>query len=170
MTGEAYKPLKLRVRDEDDLTVLSTLLQDALLPVQDMTFLPREKRFVMVLNRFCWERAPEPLDLSGQEEEEEEEGDVRFEDVGGDDLYHRVNAGLTFDNVKLARFRGFDQDKRGLILELLSIEARDKSLFLRFAEGAEVELVISRLSGHLEDLGEPWPTTRRPAHPDKDEA
>jgi hypothetical protein len=168
MSGEALKPLKLRVKDEDDLTVLSTLLQDALLPVQDMTFLPREKRFVMVLNRFCWERAPEPLDLSAEEEDDGE--DVRFEEVTGDDLYHRVNAGLTFDHVALARFRGFDQDQRGLILELLSVEAKDKSLFLRFAEGAEVELVISRLSGHLEDLGEPWPTTRRPDHPDNDEA
>jgi hypothetical protein len=166
MAGETHKPLKLRVKDGDDLAVLATLLQDALLPVQDMTFLPRDKRFVMVLNRFCWERAPEPLDFT---DEEESDQDVRFEEVTGDDLYHRVNAGLTFDNVKLARFRGFDQEQRGLILELLTIEAHDKSLFLRFAEGAEVELVVSRLSGHLEDLGEPWPTTRRPDHPDEED-
>ena len=170
MNEQAYKPLKLRVKDEEDLTVLSSLLQDAVLPVQDMTFLPGERRFVMVLNRFRWERAPETLAFEEEDAGEDQEEDVRFEDVTGASLYERVNCGLTFDNVKLARFRGFDPEERGRILELLALEMRDKSLFLRFADEVEVELVIQRLSGHLEDLGEPWPTTRRPSHPDDDQA
>lgn len=167
MTSGSFKPLKLRVRDGDDLTVLSSLLQDALLPVQDMTFLKSERRFVMVLNRFCWERAPEPFD--SDEEEDEGEDDAAFQDVG-DSVYERVNCGLTFDNVSLARFRGFDMEERGQILELLTIQMDGKNLLLRFAEGAEIELVTKRVSGHLEDLGEPWPTTRRPYHPDDEDA
>ncbi len=164
MTSGSFKPLKLRVRDADDLTVLSSLLQDALLPVQDMTFLKNERRFVMVLNRFCWERAPEPFEVD--EDEDEGEEDAAFEDVG-DSVYERVNCGLTFDEVSLARFRGFEMEERGQILELLAIQMEGKNLLLRFAEGAEIELVTKRVSGHLEDLGEPWPTTRRPYHPDE---
>jgi len=167
MTGTPFKPLKLRVKDADDLTVLSSLLQDALLPLQDMTFLQKERRFVMVLNRFCWERAPEAIDFEAEEEDSGE--DVAFAEVGPGTVYERVNCGLTFDHVSVARFRNLDLEDRGRILELLAIERKGESLVLRFAQEAEIELVLTRLSGHLEDLGEPWPTTRRPKHPDGDE-
>ena len=54
-------PLKLRAEDEEDLAVVSTILQDALVPVAEMAYLPEEKRFVLVANRFKWEAPPAPL-------------------------------------------------------------------------------------------------------------
>ena len=171
MEGKPFKPLKLRVKDADDLTVLSSLLQDALLPVQDMTFLQKERRFVMVLNRFCWERAPEAITFDADEDEEDEESqeDVSFAEVGPGTVYERVNCGLTFDKVSVARFRNLDLEDRGRILELLAIEQKGERLLLRFADEAEIELVTTQIRGHLEDLGEPWPTTRRPDHPVEEE-
>lgn len=46
--------LKLIALDAEDLAVVSAHLQDAVLKVADMAYLPREKRFAMLVNRFDW--------------------------------------------------------------------------------------------------------------------
>ncbi len=51
-------PLKLRGEDEDDLAVISAVLQDALVAVGEMAYFPEEARFVLVANRFRWESPP----------------------------------------------------------------------------------------------------------------
>ncbi|MGB1175940.1 MAG: DUF2948 family protein, partial [Candidatus Puniceispirillaceae bacterium] len=48
--------LRLRAISPDDVEVLSTLLQDAIIPGEDMTFDRSGQRFIMVANRFCWDR------------------------------------------------------------------------------------------------------------------
>src|SRR3546814_13804416 len=48
----ADKPLKLRAHDPADMDVVAALLQDALVPLGDMTYIAKEKPFVMVANRF----------------------------------------------------------------------------------------------------------------------
>jgi hypothetical protein len=165
MAGTAeYQPLRLRIRDAEDLGVVAAVLQDALVPVQDMRFLPAEKRFVMIANRFCWERAPEALDAG--EEAEEPQGDASFREAQGSSVYQRVNCGLGFERVRGARLRGFDLADRGRILELLTLDLSGERLHLTFAGNAAIELTLERVSGFLEDLGEPWPTLRRPVHPD----
>ena len=52
-------PLKLLALDEEDLQVLSSHLQDAVVRVGDMAYLPSQKRFAAILNRFDWESASE---------------------------------------------------------------------------------------------------------------
>ena len=47
--------LKLRAEDAEDLTVVSACLQDALVPVGDLTYLAHEQAFVGVFNRYRWE-------------------------------------------------------------------------------------------------------------------
>ena len=49
--------LKLLAFDADDLAVISANLQDALLRVGDLAWLPAEQRFVAVSNRFDWVEA-----------------------------------------------------------------------------------------------------------------
>jgi hypothetical protein len=49
--------LKLIALDEEDLAVVSSLLQDAVVRAADMTYLPQQKRFAAIVNRFDWERA-----------------------------------------------------------------------------------------------------------------
>ena len=73
----SQEPGRLRLFAEalDDLSVISALVQDALVPLGDMAYLPAEKSFMMALNRFRWE--------SGEDAETRE----------------RVHAGLRFDRV-----------------------------------------------------------------------
>jgi hypothetical protein len=52
-------PLKLSAADAEDLQVIAAICQDALVPVGEMAFLQDEKRFVLALNRFRWDQAPE---------------------------------------------------------------------------------------------------------------
>jgi hypothetical protein len=49
--------LKLIALDGDDLKVVSAHLQDAVLKVGDMAFVPSERRFAAILNRFDWTSA-----------------------------------------------------------------------------------------------------------------
>ena len=76
--------LKLRAEDAEDIAVIATCLQDALVQVSDIAYLPEERRFVMVANRFCWEDCGQP---------------------DGSALFSRVHCGVVFDGV--ARVRRF---------------------------------------------------------------
>ena len=49
--------LKLIALDKDDIEVVSTHLQDAVLKVGDIVWRPAERRLVLGLNRFDWEAA-----------------------------------------------------------------------------------------------------------------
>ena len=49
--------LKLLALDEEDLAVLSAYVQDAVLKVGDLIYLPKEQRFAVAMNRFIWEKA-----------------------------------------------------------------------------------------------------------------
>jgi len=45
-------PLKIIARDAEDLAVVAACLQDALIPLNEMRYLPQERRFILVANRF----------------------------------------------------------------------------------------------------------------------
>ena len=49
--------LRLAAIDEEDLAVISAYVQDAVLKVGDMVYLPKEHRFALAMNRFTWEKA-----------------------------------------------------------------------------------------------------------------
>jgi hypothetical protein len=160
----ADAPLKLRARRHDDYRVLSALLQDALIPAREMTFLPSQRRFVVVANRFRWERS----DSGGMPDtpgaQESGKGDARFEDVEGSGYFERTHCGLCFDRVKAVRRRGFDPRDPGALLSLLAVTQDPEGVTLEFSGGAAIRLLGARISCHMEDLGEAWPTRWRPSH------
>jgi len=53
------EPLKLVALDKDDVEVISTHLQDAVVKVSDIVWRPAEQRLVLAVNRFDWEGAYE---------------------------------------------------------------------------------------------------------------
>ena len=57
MQVESLK-LRLLAHDSDDVSVLSALLQDAIIPGSDMSFDRKLNEFVIIANRFCWELEP----------------------------------------------------------------------------------------------------------------
>jgi len=144
--AEVTTPLRLRARDGDDLAVLSAALQDAIVPVHDVTFLRRERRFVMAVNRFCWE--------------------VPAEVVEGEQVWHRTLCGVRFEGIDSAQTRGLDLRDRARMLDLLAITADEGGIVLSFAGDASLRLAGAGIDVLLEDRGEAWPTPQRPQHPD----
>jgi hypothetical protein len=140
--------LKLAAIDEEDLSVLSAFVQDAVLKVGDMVYLPGERRFAVAVNRFVWEKA-------------DERGQHDFE---------RRRAALSFDRVLGVRTIGIDRNETGKILELLAVrfdgtEAPGGKVTLVFAGSAMVEIEVEVIEARLADLGAAWATRAKPNHP-----
>jgi Protein of unknown function (DUF2948) len=138
--------LKLAALDEEDLAVLSAHVQDAVLKVADMVYLPKEGRFVVAMNRFIWERA----------------GDKR-------PAYERRRAALTFDRVRAAKTSRIRRDQGEAVLNLLAIEfdpsdAPAGAIDLVFAGGGAVRLEVECIEARLADLGAAWATAAKPRH------
>jgi hypothetical protein len=148
--------LRLRAEDAEDIAIVAACLQDALVPVGDLRFLPDERLFVGVVNRFCWETAPPEPEATWPRAE-----DARFVGV---EHYQRVLSALCFETVRKVTRLGFDQRDHGYFLELLTIEPADGTVTLIFAEGIKVRLEVDRIACTLRDLVEPWPTQWRPRH------
>ncbi|MDJ0949325.1 MAG: DUF2948 family protein [Alphaproteobacteria bacterium] len=140
--------LKLRAMDTDDLGVISAVLQDGLVTFGDMEFLPEEQRFVLVVNRFCWE--------CGRETGEDPRS------------FERVHSGVCFNGVKSVRYRNLDRKNRANILELLAVKPENGLIDLLFAGRGRVRLEVERVECYVQDLDEPWPTAWRPHHPVSD--
>lgn len=141
-------PLKLKVEDEEDLAVVSAILQDALVAIGDMAYLPEERRFVLVANRFRWE----PPAARPRRD------------------FERRLSGLRVDHVREVQRRGFKLGERERLLVLLALRREGQALYLDFAGGSSIRLSIDALGCHLDDIGEPWPTQWRPRHPIADGA
>jgi len=138
------EPLKLVAFDEDDLAVISTHLQDAEVRSRDVVFLPREQRFVLIVDRFDWCAA--------------EHGETR-----------RRQAGLHFERVRKVSRAQFDQGTE-MPLTLIAIRFEPTSspagyVTLRFAEGGAVRLEVECLEAAMRDLGPVWSCEAAPAHP-----
>lgn len=154
--------LKLRAHDEQDLVVIASLLQDALVPVVDMAYIAKEKRFILVANRFDWSAAGDEAAVAPPQ------GDAAFEDAEEEPPFQRRNCGLCFDRVRAVRTRGLDLSDRDQILNLLTLESEPGSVTLYFSGGGAIRLETSAIRCHLEDLGEAWPTRWRPEHAQED--
>jgi hypothetical protein len=135
--------LKLSALDADDLGVISAAVQDALVAVRDCAYFKDEKRFVLLLNRFQWEADP-----------------------AVEAAHSRTHSALVFNEVTAVRHHQIPLDEPDRMLELLAVTLEnDGSVALRFASGRAIRLEIGRLACHLGDVGEPWPTPWKPAHP-----
>ena len=151
--------LKLRCEDKEDIVVLSSLLQDALVPMAELAWLPAEKCFVLVASRFIWSECVDVTLPVGE---------------AGIECYSRQNFGVTIDRVTGVRSRGIDIADKSRILELLAVTAEAKkdsaTIELIFAGGAGIRIDCEGIAVHGQDVGEPWPTMRRPQHPDVEAA
>jgi hypothetical protein len=139
--------LKLVAFDEEDLAVISACVQDAVLKVGDLVYLPKERRFALGMNRFIWEKAAD----------------------GSRKDYERRRAALTFDRVLSVKTSNIRRDRPDAVLELLacSFEATDAPagvITIVFAGGGAVRLEVEVIETRLADLGAAWATRARPSH------
>jgi DUF2948 family protein len=151
-------PLKIIAHDAEDLAVVSSCLQDSLIPLNEMRYLPQERRFIMVANRFRWERAAQGA------QEPPADKDAPFESDEDFGARQRTNAGICIDRVLAVRSRNIDRSRPDEFLSLLSVQLDGNKLTLLFAGGGIIQLEIEGLSLYLSDLGTAWPTQWQPDH------
>jgi hypothetical protein len=140
--------LRLIALDDEDLAIISANLQDSVIRVADMAYLPRTKRFALVAARFDWVCA-----ASGSNE--------------------RCETGLHFERVLKVARSGFDQTAAETRLNLLSIGFRAGDppagqVILTFSGDAAVRLDVECLEAQLRDLGPRWKAKGQPGHPIED--
>ncbi len=143
--------LTLIAFDAEDLGVVSTHVQDAILKVGDMVYQPRAKRFAAVLSRFDWQGALK-------------DGKVKPE---------RRQAALRFERVLSAKVSGIDLRRPGDVLSLLALQFEAKAagdpagaVTLLFSGGAGIRLEVECIEAELRDLGPQWRVRSRPRHPE----
>ena len=142
-------PLKLIALDAEDLQVLSAHLQDAVMRVEDMTYLKGERRFAAVANRFDW-------------------GSVDAATNAKDEAIRR-RSGLRFERVQKAQVSNLNLGAKDAVLSLLAIAFEPQNepegiVTLHFSGGAAIRLTVDCIEAELSDLGAAWSTKNIPAH------
>ena len=151
--GSVGAPLRLLARDSADIEVLSTLLQDAIVPGVDMLFDRDRKRFVFIANRFCWER-PAIAEVIGEKGEPVRERSlcvVRIEGV------QRVLQ----NNIPARR----DKELFNLLAVICGDAVENETYVdLMFSAGTTVRLLVEIIEVAATDVEEARPTTSQPKH------
>jgi hypothetical protein len=154
MSGAASgDPLRLRAADAEDVAVFAAHLQDAIVQIGDMAYLPAKRRFAMVLNRFMWE------DL--------QPGDGPHAD--DEAPYRRTRTAVHFDGVLRARTHRLKLADKSAVTNLLTLTCETGEdgagiIEMVFSGGGAVRLEIECVDGWFNDLGAPWSTRNLPQH------
>ncbi|HHS88963.1 MAG TPA: DUF2948 family protein [Rhodobacteraceae bacterium] len=144
-------PLRLMALDQEDLKIISALVQDAVFPATEMTWDAKTRRFAILLNRFRWEDAPKA-----------KEGRRDFE---------RVQSVLVVEDVMKVSSTGIDRKDPDLVLSLLAItfepgEDAGGRVLLALAGDGDIALEVEALEVRLKDVTRPYvaPSHRQPVH------
>ena len=144
-------PLRLVAQDAEDLRIISTLVQDAVLSARALKFDPRRRRFALLLNRFRLEDR-EQAQAAGR-------------------AYERVRSLPVVEDVRKVQSMGFDRGDGGLVLSLLSISFEPGAdgtgrLSLTLAGDGAIALEVEALEVRLDDVTRPYraPSGRMPRH------
>ena len=140
MTGK----LKLRAESAEDLVILASALQDAILRVGEIHYSARDHHIDLRLSRF----ANEDKEPSS-----------------------RILCGLRVDGVLNLQSRAIDRSDPEAMMVLLSIEFEPEdtppggSLKFIFSGGGEIRAQIEAVDVIMADVSEPRATDKRPLHP-----
>jgi len=137
--------LKLAAADAEDLEMLSARLQDAVGKLKDFAWLPKQRRFVALVNRFRWEEAKGPGT--------------------------RVQAVLRFDSVSKVQSVNVKQGAPDAVVSLLAIKFIPASesdpagiIELALAGGGTIRLTVECIDAELADQTAPWAARAKPDH------
>ncbi|MDH3667158.1 MAG: DUF2948 family protein [Paracoccaceae bacterium] len=135
------RPLRLKAESAEDLEVISSLVQDAVGKAGDISWLPKQRRLILAMNRFRWEAHAGAPD--GQAPAE------------------RVRSALSIDSVLKVRARGIDQSDKTRVYDLLALSFTPGTdaggvVTLTLAGGSAFSVEVECLDLMLADIGEPW--------------
>lgn len=133
-------PVRLRAETAEDLAVISALMQDAVATVGDAAWLPRRRRFGLLVSRFRWEDAAAA--------------------ARGGRGFERVRALLTVDGALRARASGIDPRDRETVISVLTVAFEDGAegtgtLRLTLAGDGEIAIDVECLDVTLADVARP---------------
>ncbi|WP_375263737.1 DUF2948 family protein [Palleronia sp.] len=142
-------PLRLRAWDIDDLAVLSSLVQDAVLPVTEIRWDQKQRRVGLLLNRL---RREDPRVAAGAEVE-------------------RVQCVLAIEDVMGVRVSGVEQGDRDLVCAVLSVtmepgEDGTGTVLITLAGDGAIAVSVEALEVTLRDVTRPYhaPSGKVPDH------
>lgn len=145
-------PLALMAQDAEDLVVISTLVQDAILPVTEIAYDSRHRQLALLLNRFRWEDADQARRAARP--------------------FERVRAVLLVSDVQRVQSDGIDKSDADLVLELLALKWQPGPdgtgrLLLEFAGDGTLAVDAECLNLELRDVTRPYvaPSRKAPEHP-----
>ena len=136
--------LLLRAEDVDDLRVVSACVQDMAVNPVDVAWVPRQRRLVLIGNRYRWE-AEAPT---------------------------RIRSALRFEGVLRVERREWPEELHA-VLPLLALTAEESGrtagggarlVLLHFGGGSALRLHVEAVDVTLEDLSGPWGAAAVPDH------
>ena len=145
------RPLNLGAQDAEDLQVISSLTQDAVLTVDDIKWSRAERQLVFLLKRFRWE----DVELAKQQGRDPE----------------RVQSLLVIQNATGLASQGIDRKQADIVLSLMSLEFSGAvdgvgDLILTFSGDGALKVQVDGLDVALRDVTRPYvaPSKQVPNH------
>lgn len=141
------RPLKLVGLDEEDLSVISAHVQDAVVKVGDIRLMRGAQRVLVPMNRFAWERAATRRGRANE----------------------RRRAVLQFDRVERAGVHGINRQDKEQTLALLALvfqpgDPPGGTISVVCSGDAVLQLEVECIEARLTDLGAAWGASMRPSH------
>ena len=129
--------MKLNAIDTEELKIIATVLQDGLIEVSDVKYLPSIRTFIVMITRFMWEEKIV------------------------NKTNNRTKAVLVFEDVLAVHSRNIDQMNKTKVLELLTFnfynnKSKNIEIELLFNNDATIKLETELVQAKLEDQGESW--------------
>ena len=152
------KIFRVRAESVADLEIVSSMLQDSIVPVGDIKYIPSQKRFFMVCQRFCWELMEDPKYNNEVPNEPRSQKSHELE------IYQRCLCALVFDEINFVRTKGLNLNNRKQYLNFLAFNLENDCLDLVFSGDKTIRLEMNNVSLRAEDIGQSWPTSACPEH------
>ena len=103
MNVDEKNNLKLIGRNQEDLKVISAYTQDSIVTVKDITFLKKNRIFIMIINRFMWE----------------------YTGKGTYKQNKRIRCAIKFEGILKVKSKKINQKNKNKRLECLAIESNE---------------------------------------------
>ena len=129
--------MNLNAIDTDELKIIATILQDGLVEVSEVKYLPSIRSFIIMITRFMWEEK-----IMNKENK-------------------RVKAVLVFEDVLSVFSKNIDQMNKSNTLELMTFnyfptKTKNIEIQLLFKNDAIIKLETEIIKCKLQDQGKPW--------------
>ena len=147
MSEDEKANLKLIVRNRKDLKVISAYSQDSVVAIKDITFLKKNRIFIMIINRFMWEDIERGINRQSK----------------------RIRCALKFEGILKVKSKKINQKNKNKRLECLAIEcneilSKNNEIIFFFAGGGVITLISEFIEAVMHDLGKPWNVRHTPKH------